>query len=274
MYIFGIKGEKVDGNTFYEKALENGAKACILQDIDISNEILEKYKDRVILKVQKTREALKKIAEFKREMYDIPVVGVTGSVGKTSTKDLIASVMSKKYKTLKTEGNYNNDIGLPLTVLRLKDEEAAVIEMGMNHLGEISRLTKIAKPTIGVITNVGTAHIGNLGSRENILKAKLEILDGMKENAPLVINNDNDILHNWYLENREKRNIITFGIQNESNVMAKSIKTYEDGSEFEVEIYDKTYNAKVNVRWNSLCNKCFRCDSCWNSKRHSSRKNT
>ena len=121
--------------------------------------------------------------------------------GKTSTKDLIASVMSKKYKTLKTKGNYNNGIGLPLTVLSIKDEDAAVIEMGMNHLGEISRLAKIARPTIGVITNVGTAHIGNLGSRENILKAKLEMLEGMAENAPLVINNDNDMLHNWYLEN-------------------------------------------------------------------------
>ncbi len=103
--------------------------------------------------------------------------GITGSVGKTTTKDLIASVISQKYKTLKTQGNYNNHIGVPLTLLRLKDHDAAVIEMGMNHQGEISVLTKIAKPTIVAITNIGTAHIGNLGSRENILKAKLEILE-------------------------------------------------------------------------------------------------
>ena len=186
--------------------------------------------------------------------------------GKTSTKDLIASVMSKKYKTLKTKGNYNNGIGLPLTVLSIKDEDAAVIEMGMNHLGEISRLAKIARPTIGVITNVGTAHIGNLGSRENILKAKLEMLEGMAENAPLVINNDNDMLHNWYLENKGTRKIITFGIENESDVMAKNIDLGEDGSKFEVNIYDEIYNAKINVRRKSFCDKCIMCDSCGNSK--------
>ena len=140
------------------------------------------------------------------------MVGVTGSVGKTSTKDIIANVLGQKYKTLKTQGNYNNDIGLPLTILKLRDHEAAVIEMGMNHLGEISYLTKIAKPTISVITNVGTAHIGFLGSRENILKAKLEILDGM-DNPIVVINNDNDMLNKWAKENKYNVNIRTFGIE-------------------------------------------------------------
>ena len=120
-----------------------------------------------------TIEAIAKIATYKRNLQgkDFQVVGVTGSVGKTSTKDIIAEVVKGKYNTLKTEGNLNNHIGLPLTILRLKDEEALVVEMGMNHKNEISVLTKIAKPTISVITNIGTAHIGNLGSRENILKA-------------------------------------------------------------------------------------------------------
>ena len=257
----GIKGDNFNGSDFFEKAFEAGAKACIVQDIQINGNVLEEYKDKVIIKVKDSIEALQKIAIFKREGYDIPVIGITGSVGKTSTKDIIASVMSKKYKTVKTEGNYNNHIGVPLTILKLKDHTAAVIEMGMNHLGEISKLTKIAKPTMSVITNVGTSHIGELGSRENILKAKLEILEGMKNDAPLAINNDNDMLHNWYMVNQGKRKIITFGIQNESDIMAKNIVSSDEGSKFTVNIDGKDYDVEINVGGkhfiiNSLCAIC------------------
>ncbi len=242
----GIKGESFDGNTLWKEAFENGAKAVIVQDIEFLNENLEKYQDKIIIKVQDTRKALIEIATLKREMYgkDLKVIGVTGSVGKTSTKDIIANVLSKKYKTLKTEGNNNNAIGLPFTILRLKDEEIAVIEMGMNHLGEIDELTKVAKPDISVITNIGTSHIGNLGSRENILKAKLEILNGM-ENPFIIINNDNDLLHKWKEENKEntKIQIKTFGIENESDVMANNIILKENSSEFEA----KTETEKINI---------------------------
>ena len=129
----GIKGEKFDGNMFWKEALENGAKGVIIQDVEISQEEKNTYHDKIIIVVKDTIEALKEIAKFKRSLYNIPVVAVTGSVGKTSTKDIIASVVSQKYKTLKTEGNNNNNIGLPLTILKLRDHEAAVIEMGMNH---------------------------------------------------------------------------------------------------------------------------------------------
>ena len=207
-----IKGEKFDGNKFWKQALEKGAKAVIVQDIDFSKEDLTKYKNKIIIKTKDVLESLYEIAKYKRSLYDIPVVGVTGSVGKTSTKDVIASVLSKKYKTLKTEGNNNNNIGLPFTILKMQNEEAMVLEMGMNHFGEISLLTSIAKPTICIITNIGTSHIGNLGSRENILKAKLEILEGC-ENPVVIINNDNDLLHNWYEENKDKLNIKTYGIK-------------------------------------------------------------
>ena len=122
--------------------------------------------------------------------------------------------MSQKYNVLKTEGNLNNNIGLPFTILRLKNENAIVVEMGMNHFGEISALSKIAKPTLAVITNIGTAHIGNLGTRENILKAKLEILDGLQGNN-IVINNDNDLLRNWQ---NSKYNVITYGIKNKDSM--------------------------------------------------------
>lgn len=254
----GFKGEKFDGNTLWKEALEKGASVAIVENIDFSNADLSGLKNKTIIKVKSTLDALCNIAKYKRNLYDIPVVGVTGSVGKTSTKDIIASVISKKFKTLKTEGNNNNDIGLPFTLLRLRDEEAAVIEMGMNHLGEISKLTNIAKPSICVITNIGTSHIGNLGSRENILKAKLEILEG-NENPTVIINNDNDLLHNWYQENKDKYNIITYGIENKSNIMAKNIILYKENSEFDCVAEDKTIaHIKVPVGGehfvlNSLC---------------------
>ena len=141
---------------------------------------------------------------------------------------MISSVIETKYTVCKTKGNLNNHLGVPLTILSLKDEEVLVVEMGMNHLGEISVLSNIAKPTIGVITNVGTAHIGNLGSRENILKAKLEILDGI-DNGKLIINNDNDMLHNWYLNNKD--DVITIGINNDSDYKAENI-SYKESTTF------------------------------------------
>ena len=219
----GLKGS-VDGSKFYLDALKNGAKGVIVNKGVIDN--YEKIDNTFILEVDDTLKALGQIASLKRSKYNIPVVAITGSVGKTSTKDIVASVISQKYKVLKTEGNLNNDIGMPLMILRLKDEEVLVLEMGMNHLGEISYLSNIAKPTLAIITNVGTAHIGNLGSRENILKAKLEITEGLS--GKLIINNDNDMLHNYYLSN--KANIITVGINNDSDIMAKDISYGENTS--------------------------------------------
>ena len=232
-----------------------------MQDINIDSDKLKKYSNKILIKVNDTVKSLQEIAKYKRSMYNIPVIGVTGSVGKTSTKDIIASVMSKKYNTLKTIGNYNNHIGVPLTILSLKNETSAVIEMGMNHLGEISKLTKIARPTMSVITNIGTSHIGELGSRENILKAKLEILEGMEENAPIIINNDNDMLHQWYLDNKSNKNIITYGIENKSDIMAKNISTNSNGSKFTVDINNKKYEVEINIGGkhfitNSLCAIC------------------
>ena len=253
----GIKGENFDGNKFWKQALDNGAVGVIIQDVEVSTEELENYKDKTVIKVEDTLNALYEIAKYKRSLYDIPVVAITGSVGKTSTKDIIASVVSTQYKTLKTEGNNNNNIGLPLTILKLKDHEALVVEMGMNHFGEISLLTDIAKPTLAVITNIGTSHIGNLGSRENILKAKLEILEGMKI-PKIIINNDNDLLHNWYNENSEKLEIHTFGIENNSEVMGQDIKMKEESSEFTAVADSKETNIKVPVGgkhfvYNALC---------------------
>lgn len=222
----GIKGETLNGNKFYIDAINKGAKLCILDSDTI---VEEKYKDKIIF-VDDTIEAIHKLAKYKREKYNIPVVAVTGSVGKTSVKDMIAAVLRKKYNVLCSVGNKNNHIGMPFTVLALKDHNALVVEMGMNHFGEIHTLTNIAKPTIGVITNIGTAHIGILGSRENILKAKLEILDGMDNNSYLIINNDNDLLQTVKYDN-----LITVGIDNQSDYMAKDISTDAFSSTFSIE---------------------------------------
>lgn len=254
----GIKGENHNGNDIYSEALEKGAKGCILEGVVIPDNIKERYADRVIIVVESTVRALQKLASYKRSMYDIPVIAITGSVGKTSTKDIIASVMSKEYNVLKTEENYNNQIGVPLTILRLKNHTAMVIEMGMSELGEISVLTNIVKPTVAVITNVGTAHIGNLGSRENILKAKLEILEGLQSDGKVVINNDNDLLHDWYLNSNGRYDVVTYGMQNISNVMAYNTVLEEDGSTYNVDIKGKTYKVNIGIGGahfvlNSLC---------------------
>ncbi len=253
----GIKGEKFDGNEFWKEALEKGASCVIVENIIVTEEEKIKYNNKTIIKVDDTLEALYKIARFKRDLYNIPVIAITGSVGKTSTKDIVANVVSKKYNTLKTIGNNNNNIGLPFTILKLKEHEAAVIEMGMNHFGEIRLLASIAKPNICIITNIGTSHIGNLGSRENILKAKLEILEESKD-VKVILNNDNDLLHKWYIENKQNWNIKTYGIENKSDFNAENIKLYTDGSEFTCNISGKEQKIKVPVGGehfvlNSLC---------------------
>ncbi len=253
----GIRGEKFDGNIFWKQALKKGAKGIIVQDIDFSLEELEEFEDKIIILVEDTLKALYQIASFKRSLYDIPVIAITGSVGKTSTKDMVASVVSQKFKTLKTIGNNNNNIGMPFTILQLKEEEAMVLEMGMNHLGEIHLLSQIAKPNICIITNIGTSHIGNLGSRENILKAKLEILDG-SQNPVIIVNNDNDLLHQWYEDNKDNKNILTYGIENKSFLQAKNINLEEESSTFDCNIKGQENEIKVSVGGehfvlNSLC---------------------
>lgn len=240
MYV-SIKGESLDGNKFIIDALEKGAIGAIINDtsIDLSN-----YQDREIIMVEDSITAIQNLAKYKREKYNIPVIAITGSVGKTSTKDIIANVVSKKYNVLKTEGNLNNEIGLPLTLLKLDNHEAIVVEMGMNNFGEIKTLTNIAKPTIVVLTNIGTAHIGNLGSRQNILKAKLEILEGLKANGTVVINNDNDLLNKLEIRNF---NVNTYGIENISNYNAYNIKPNEKETTYDININSKTYTIEVPV---------------------------
>ena len=164
-----IIGEKLDAHRFVPGAMEAGAEGCLVSK---APETIPEGKFCVL--VPDTTRAMGDLAAYYRRKLGIPVVAVTGSVGKTTTKDMVASVLSSKYRTLKTAGNFNNHLGLPMTVFRLSaEDEIAVLEMGMNHLGEIDYLVRIAQPDVAVITNVGDAHIGNLGSRENILRSEI-----------------------------------------------------------------------------------------------------
>ena len=236
MYI-PIIGERFDGHDFIKNAFENGASA-VISDRDIDDS------EHIIIKVKDTLKALRDMAHYLRKHRKVKVVGITGSVGKTSTRDMVYSVIKQQYKTLKTEGNYNNAIGLPLTILRLKDEQVMVLEMGMNHLKEMEELSMIACPDISAITNVGTAHIGELGNRENILKAKMEIITGMSDDSMLVINNDNDMLSTVEVE---RLNLIRVGIDNGVDFKANNVVLSDEGSTFDFEYKGKVYSVDVPV---------------------------
>lgn len=187
------KGERVDGHSFISQVYDKGA-LCVICERELTNEDgFDETKACVI--VEDSFVALKKLAAFYLQQLNIKVVGITGSVGKTSTKEMIAGVLSQKYNVLKTAGNFNNEVGLPLTVLRLRDEhEVAVLEMGISDFGEMHRLAEIAKPDIAVITNIGQCHLENLGDRNGVLKAKTEVFDEMNPEGDVILNGDDDKL--------------------------------------------------------------------------------
>ena len=185
-----LAGERFDGHAYINAALESGAVGCLTQ------RERESYQPgKFYVKVSSTQQALRDLAAWYKEQFQIPFVAVTGSVGKTTAKDMLAAVLGVKYKVLKTEGNFNNNIGLPLTLLRLdSSHQVGVVEMGMDKFGEIDYLGGIVKPEVGVITNIGDAHIERLGSRENIFKAKCELLPHIKPDGLLVLNGDDPML--------------------------------------------------------------------------------
>ncbi len=231
-----LEGERFDGHDFIENAEKDGAAAVIARKkTDCSLPVIY---------VEDTKRALLDLAEYYRGLFDIPVIALTGSVGKTTTKEMTALVCASKYKTLKTEGNLNNDIGMPLTLFGLEeDTQAAVIEMGMNHAGEISVLTSVAKPSAAIITNIGVSHIENLGSRENILKAKLEVTEGMKKGSPLILNGDNDLLGDVKIDGYP---VILFGIENEKcQIRAVDIDIHSDCSDCNVLYNGKKYKMHI-----------------------------
>ncbi len=231
-----LRGERFDGHAFASQAAKLGA-AALLVDHPVDADVPQ-------LVVTDTGKALLQLAGWYRRRFQLPVVGLTGSVGKTTTKEFIALVLGAKYNTLKTQGNLNNEIGVPQMLFRLEDSHtAAVIEMGMNHFGEISRLTRAVAPTVGLITNIGMSHIENLGSRAGILQAKLEILEGMAPDAPLIVNMDNDMLRTVKLGDRP---LLTFAIDDQSaDFTATDIA--EQGSTTTFTVHHSTFTQPVTI---------------------------
>ena len=228
-----IKGEKFDGNTYAAEAIKQGAAAVL-----VSNSQTEA---RPAVLVKESRLALGLLAKHWRNKFTLPLVAVTGSNGKTTVKEMIAAILSVSNKSvLATQGNLNNDIGMPMTLLKIRKEHAyAVIEMGMSHLQEIDYLTRIAQPTVAVINNAGTAHIGELGSRENIAKAKGEIFAGLHNDGIAVINADDSFADYWKSLN-QARKVITFGLSKAADVSA----TYQTSGNL-THVSLKTPNEKV-----------------------------
>ena len=211
-----IRGARVDGHTFIPKTIEAGA-LCALSEEDLGD-VAFSY-----ILVNSCEQAMKAIAEHYRRSLDIKVVGISGSVGKTSTKEMIASVLSQKFSVLKTAGNFNNEIGLPLTIFNIREEhEIAVLEMGISHFGEMTRLAKMARPDICVITNIGYAHLEHLKSRDGILKAKTEMFRYMNPNGTIIFNGDDDKLASFVPDNGVKP--IYFGLDDNLNYHADNIE--------------------------------------------------
>ena len=245
MLFVALKGEKFDGHDFIAEAAKKGAIGAIVnKDYDVSR--LEDV-EIDILAVNDTLKAYQDLAKLWRSKFSIPVIGITGSNGKTTTKDLTAAVLSGKWNVLKTQANFNNEIGLPMTLLQLnKSYDVAVVEMGMRGLGQIKLLTDIAKPTIGVITNVGETHMELLGSIENIAKAKSEMAQAIEIDGKVVLNADDEHVAKMHEVTKERP--IYFGINHAADVKAFNVKTVGEGkTEFDAFIGENMAHFTLNM---------------------------
>lgn len=234
-----IKGERVDGHDFIEKCFAQGA-VCALCEKAPENAT------KPCIVVSSTLDAVKKIGKAYREKFDIPVIGISGSVGKTSTKEMLYAVLSQKFKTHKTQGNLNNELGVPLTLLSMpEDTEAAVIEMGISDFGEMTRLSEMVQPTICVLTIIGECHLENLGNRDGVLKAKTEMFKNARENADFILNGDDDKLSTVKTVNGKKP--VFFGLDAKNDFYAKNIKNSGDGKVLATLCFDNNNNIDVEI---------------------------
>ena len=247
-------GERVDGHSFIESCYEKNALCCLGEKPPVCE-------NQSYIQVSSTFQALKDISEYYRSTLKIPVVGITGSVGKTSTKEMIASVLGVKFNTLKTAGNFNNEVGLPLTVFNIREEhEAAVLEMGISDFGEMHRLSKIARPDICVITNIGFCHLEFLGDRDGVLRAKSEIFDFAADGAKAIVNGDDDKLYT--LTAREDLDVTTFGMDSKNTVYAKNVENLGlDGLRCDISTPAGDFSAHIHIPgmhmvYNALAGTC------------------
>ncbi len=240
-----LTGERVDGHDYAAQALERGA-ACVLASRELPAGLPALY-------VPDTKLAFGQIAAgYRQSLHNTKFIGITGSVGKTTTKEMLAAILATTYRTAKTEGNHNNNIGLPMTITAISpDCDAAVLELGMNHFGEMAYLTKIAQPNVAVITNIGTMHIEFLGSREGILKAKLEILQGLTPGGTAVFNGDEPLL--WKQKAAMQFKTVYFGMENpECDVFATNVREVPGGVAFEVRGLGASFGVQLPVEGRHL----------------------
>lgn len=221
-----IKGERFDGNDFAYKVASDGIAACVIAD---RNDL--PHHERLFI-VDDSISTLQQLAKLHRERINIPVIGITGTNGKTTTKELTAAVLSKKYNIIYTQGNYNNHIGVPLTLLQMRpDTEMAVVEMGANHINEIAQLCSIAQPDFGLITNIGKAHIEGFGSFEGVVKTKNELYEHIRNNGgKIFVNNDNTLLR----ELSKDLTCFSYGKDNNADIKAEVV----------------SFNPYLTIRWN------------------------
>lgn len=241
-----IKGERVDGHNFISQVMENGA-LCTLSEKELPNA------DYPYILVDSTVQALQDLAMYYRSCLNIKVVGITGSVGKTSTKEMVASVLGQKYSVLKTAGNFNNEIGLPLTIFNIREEhEVAILEMGIDGFEQMHCLAKIARPDIGIITNIGCCHLEALGDRDGVLKAKTEMFDFMNENPIILLNGDDDKL--CTVEEVDGQKPVFFGLEDSNAYYATDIESLGlKGTKCTLHLADgSTVTAQIHIPGNHM----------------------
>ncbi len=230
-----LQGEQFDGHDFIDQALQKGATGVLVQRNDVCA-----LGEGTFFLVKDTRQALQNLAVFHRRRFQLPVIAITGSNGKTTTKDLTAAVLTSRFHVLKTEGNYNNEIGLPLTLLNLTDRhEVAVVEMGMRGLGEIAELAQIGEPTAGIITNVGETHMELLGSLENISAAKSELVSAIPQSGFVLLNGDDPYVRG--MKSKARCKVISYGLDSSCNIQATEIALVNQHTSFVCRCFDQVF---------------------------------
>jgi UDP-N-acetylmuramoyl-tripeptide--D-alanyl-D-alanine ligase len=238
---FAVQGERLDGHDYVEQALDRGGVAAV-----INKDQSHRFRGPC-LRVDDTLGALQALAASSRQLWNKPLVGITGSAGKTTTKEAVAHVLATKYKVLKSEGNFNNHFGLPLMLLKLEaDYDIAVIEMGMSHAGEIAALARIASPNVGVVTNVAPVHLEYFDSVAGIARAKYELIEALPSDGTAVLNADDEYVSHFGKDFRGK--VLTYGVHISADIRAANIETHgAEGSQFDVIAHGKTTRATLGL---------------------------
>lgn len=238
-----LKGENFDGHAFLKKACEEGASGVILSDASFAAEVPS---DVSVFFVKDTKKALEDLAHFHRMRFHVPVIGITGSNGKTTTKDMTTALLSSRFHVCATQKNFNNEIGLSMTLLSMtKDTEVCVVEMGMRGFGQIAELCAIASPTIGIVTNVGTSHIGILGSQENIAKAKAELIEALPKDGTAILNGDDPYVK--AMGEGFAGRVISYGLAGRYTVRGTDARYEASGTKFICTSFDEAFRVKLNL---------------------------